>query len=115
MKHTFKTFAVLILWGAGIPALLSLAVLLLWNATLPAICGFATLSFWQALGIFLLGQLLSAGFVAGIFLLGAFVHGARHHSHKDLHNHWHSMSREERHRIMRDFLHRHSTDNQTAE
>lgn len=86
---------------AGIPAAASLAILWLWNNLMPDICGFETISYLQALGLFFLGQLLTAGFIFGCFLIGGLLHtfGSRHHH---LPNHWHEMSAQERH----DFFHR---------
>lgn len=45
----------------GIP-LLSLALMLLWNWLMPAVFGLRAITFWQALGIFVLSQILFGRF-----------------------------------------------------
>lgn len=93
MKKTIKALAILAAWIAIVPAGAGYGIMWLWNNLLPAICGFTAISFLQGVGLFFLGQLLSAGFMVGLFLLGGSLHASFHHSH---HNHWHEMSEEQR-------------------
>ena len=106
MKRIIKTFIMLLIWGAGVPSLAAYAIMTLWNAFVPAISGFASVSFTQSLGIFFLSQLLSGGFIIGLFLLGACLHHLR-----PGHDHWHNLSPDER----REFWeHRRQWHNMTA-
>lgn len=102
MKKIFKAISFLIIWGGAVPSAAAAGIMLLWNAIIPSLCGFASIGFWQAAGLFLLGQLLSAGFVIGVMMLGALLHAAgigHHHGH---HSHWHDMTDEQR----REFIER---------
>ncbi|MBJ2187304.1 MAG: hypothetical protein JFR41_01540 [Muribaculaceae bacterium] len=96
MKRIAKAIILLILWACAIPGAASAIVMLLWNSIVTATCGFAAIGFWQAAGLFVLGQLLSAGFILGFFLLGAGIHAVIHHDAHRLHSHWHRMSDEQR-------------------
>jgi predicted Fe-S protein YdhL (DUF1289 family) len=93
MKRIFRTITGIAAWIA-VPAAAGYAITLLWNWLMPALCGFAAISYPQGVGLFLLGQFLSAGFIIGLFLLGGFCHAAVHRgAHR---NHWHDMTDEER-------------------
>lgn len=65
MKRIAKAIILLILWACAIPGAASAIVMLLWNSIVTATCGFAAIGFSQAAGLFVLGQLLSAGFILG--------------------------------------------------
>lgn len=94
MKKTVKIFVILIILLA-IPALAGLGIMALWNGIVTTICGFAAITFYQAVGLFLLGQLLGSGFIIAMF----FVFGSLHaifHNREHWHDHWHNMSDEER-------------------
>lgn len=93
MKKTIKALAILAAWIAIVPAGAGYGIMWLWNHLLPAICGFSAISFIQGVGLFFLGQLLSSGFIVGIFLAGGLGHATRHYRH---HNRWHEMTAEER-------------------
>ena len=93
-------FAILMVMVA-IAALAGLGIMALWNGIVTIICGFAAITFVQGVGLFLLGQLLSSGFIiALLFGFGGLHTIARHRG--DWHDHWHKMSDEER----RDFINR---------
>ncbi|GAB3569024.1 hypothetical protein GCM10027578_22650 [Spirosoma luteolum] len=62
-RHFGRVFRMLIL-GMLVVGLMGLAVRTLWNALLPDIAGLSTITFWQALGLLLLGRLLT-GFRLG--------------------------------------------------
>ena len=100
MKKTVKTFAILIVLLA-IPAIAGIGIMALWNSIVTAACGFTAITFCQAVGLFLLGQLLGSGFVIPLFLGFGSLHALRHHS-GDWRDHWHKMSEEER----REFIQR---------
>lgn len=102
MKKTVKTIFLILLIAAIIPALASLAITALWNSVLTAACGFAAISFWQGIGLFLLGQILSGGFIIAIFAIGGGLHRIFHDHDHDWHSHWHNMSAQQR----REFIER---------
>ena len=100
MKRTFKIFAMLIVLIA-VPVLAGLGIMALWNGIVTTICGFAAISFLEGVGLFLLGQLLTCGFIIPLFLGFGSIHALRHRG-EDWRNHWHRMSDEER----REFIQR---------
>ena len=100
MKRTFKIFATLLVLIA-IPALAGLGIMALWNGVVTTICGFTYITFFQSVGLFLLGQILSSGFIIPLFLGFGSLHAIRHHR-GDWRDHWHKMSDEER----REFIQR---------
>lgn len=83
----------LLIWAVVLPSLAAGAVMFLWNSLIPGLCGWSAIGFTQAVGLFLLGQILSGGFVIGIMLLGGIIHGG-HHGH--MRNHWHEMTDEQK-------------------
>lgn len=96
MKKAIKSIMLFCLFAVIIPALAGVAIMTLWNALVPAVCGFAAITFWQGVGFFLLGQILTGGFVLGFFLLGMGVHAVAHRHHKEWYSQLHDMSAEER-------------------
>lgn len=101
MKKLIKTIITLVAFFAVIPAIASLAITALWNSTLVAACGFMEIGFWHGVGMFLLGQILSGGFVLALFLVGGSIHKICHHD-ADWHGGWHKMTDEQR----REFIER---------
>ena len=99
---TVKTLLTVIALLTIIPALSSLAITSLWNAILIPACGFAPLGFLQGAGLFILGQILSGGFLILVFLTGGTIHHFVNHANGDWHSHWQSMSDEQR----REFIER---------
>ena len=97
MKKLMKIFAIVTVFLFIIPAIAGIVVTLLWNSVVTVSCGFSMISFWQGIGFFLLGQLMSAGFVLALFFCGCCLHHvmSRHH-HDNWRNHWHNMTDEER-------------------
>lgn len=95
MKKFAKAIAAFTVFIAGIPALAAWGISWLWNAVLTGVCGFAAIGFWQGLGLFLLGQLLTGGFVIAVFLFMGCMHKIFSHD-GDWHSHWHGMSSEEK-------------------
>ena len=114
MKKLFKFVLFLFVWAVVIPSVAGCGIMWLWNLLLPSLCGFATIGFVEAVGLFFLGQLLSAGFVAGVMLLGAVFHACSIHPHHH-HGHWHEMTDEqrreffERRRQWFDMMHQHKS------
>ena len=102
MKKLVSTIIKLLVFLVIIPVIAGFGITALWNCIIPTVCGFAAISFWQGIGLFLLGQLLSGGFVLGIILMGGILHLVSHHSHGELAAHWHNMSDEQR----REFIER---------
>lgn len=97
MKKTFKIIALLILWAAVIPGVAAVAIMFLWNWLMPGIAGVATIDFLQACGLFLLGQMITGGFLIGCAMLGGILHLLHSHPHGlHRHDHWHSMTDEQR-------------------
>ena len=94
MKKVIKLIVTLAAIVA-VPALTGLGIKMLWNNIITSVCGFAAISFWQSVGIFLLGQLLSGGFLIMLFILASGIHSLCHH-HRNFHDHWHKMTDEER-------------------
>lgn len=101
MKKTVKTFFALLVILGVVPAVAGLGITALWNGILPTACGFAAIGFRQGVGLFLLGQLLSGGFLLGLFLLGGSIR-AFGHPRADWRGHWHNMTDEQR----REFIER---------
>ncbi|MDE5788683.1 MAG: hypothetical protein K2H79_09140 [Bacteroidaceae bacterium] len=101
MKKTVKTFFALLVVLGVVPAVAGWGITALWNGILSAACGFAAIGFWQGVGLFLLGQLLSGGFLLGLFLIGGCIR-AIGHPRADWRGHWHNMTDEQR----REFIER---------
>lgn len=103
MKKAVKTLFCILIFGAAIPALAGLAIQVLWNAILIPACGFSAITFLQGAGLFILGQILSTGFVIGLFALGGSIHSLTHHGsrRRAMHDHWHNMSQREREEFIR--------------
>lgn len=99
MKKIITTTATLLLFIAVIPSLAALAITALWNSILVTACGFAAIGFWQGAGLFLLGQILSGGFVLAPFLIGGSLHKIFHHG-ADWHDRWHNMTEEQRRELI---------------
>lgn len=94
MKKFLRIISFLLIWGAAVPALAGYGIMWLWNMIVPGITTFTAITFWQGVGLFFLGQLLSAGFIVGFVLLGGISHhGISHHGH---HSRWHNMTDEQR-------------------
>lgn len=102
MKKIFKISSTLILFLAVIPLLAGWVTTLLWNSILTAACGFAEIGLWQGVGIFILGQILSVGFVIGSFFVFGSLHRITSHHGGEIGRHWHNMTEEER----REFIER---------
>ena len=77
MKRIFKIFAILLVLIA-VPVLAGLGIMALWNGIVTTICGFKAITFLQGVGLFLLGQLLSCGFIIPLFLGFGSLHAIRH-------------------------------------
>lgn len=104
MRKTIKILFLLMIL-AGAPALAGLGIAALWNNIVTSVCGFAAISFWQGVGLFLLGQLLSSGFIIVLFMTFGSLH-AIIHSRAHWHSHWHSMTDEQQ----REFIERRRRD-----
>ena len=100
MKRIFKSFFAFAIWGGAIPAAAGAAIMWLWNVLVVPACGFEPLNWLAAVGFFALGQLLTGGFILGIFLLGAISHGIWHGHHPHHRSHWHNLTPEQK----KDFL-----------
>ncbi|MDE6486652.1 MAG: hypothetical protein K2L76_03990 [Muribaculaceae bacterium] len=94
MKKIAKII-VLLIAVVAMPVIAGLGIEALWNGIVTSICGFAAITFRQSVGLFLLGQLLSGGFLVMLFVLLGCVHSICHHD-GDWHGHWHKMTEEER-------------------
>ena len=97
MKKIFASLFMVI----GIPALAGWLIMLLWNGIVPGLCGAHEVDYIESIGLFFLGQLLSGGFVIGIFMIGGILHHFGHHRHT-IHGHWHTMTPEQQ----REFIER---------
>lgn len=95
MKKALKAIAISILFLIVFPPLAGIAVMALWNSLIPAICGFAAITFWQGVGLFILGQILSGGFLFALFFIGGGIHALGHHR-GEWKSHWHNMTDEQR-------------------
>ena len=94
MKKIIKLLVLLIVLSA-ITAAAALGIMALWNNIATEVCGFAAINFCQAVGLFILGQLLSGGFIIALFVgIGSLHHVF--HSRRSWHDHWHNMTDEER-------------------
>lgn len=102
MKKTIKLALFVLIFLVIIPILAGLVITSLWNGIITSVCGFAAITILQAIGIFVLGMVLSVGgFYLGMFIMGAGMH-AMGHRHEGMHSHWHNMTDEQR----RDFINR---------
>lgn len=101
MKKIIKALASLVLFIAIIPSLAALAITALWNSIIVTSCGVAAIAFREGLGLFLLGQITTGGFIIGLFLIGGSLHKIFHHE-GDWNTHWHKMTQEQR----REFIER---------
>lgn len=101
MKKAIKATVISLLFLVVFPALAGLAVTALWNSIIPAVCGFQAITFWQGTGLFILGQILTGGFLLALFFIGGGIH-ALGHRHGEWKSHWHNMTDEQR----REFINR---------
>lgn len=86
----------MLVFAGVVPALAGWGIMLLWNNILVGACGFAAITLWQGAGLFLLGQLLSSGFMLGLFILGGVMHMKAHHPGHRMRDHWGHMTDEQR-------------------
>lgn len=93
---TLKIILFILTFLLLLPGMGGLAVMLLWNATLVQTCGFTAITFCQGIGIFFLGQILSAGILLAVFMFGGGLHAIIHHHSGHWGHHWHSMTDEQR-------------------
>lgn len=120
MKRILKVLATILMFFVAVPLLAGFATTTLWNNILTSACGFNVINIWQGVGIFILGQILSGGFVLGGFFAVGSLHHAIGHSGGKLKHHWHNMTDEERkafidRRATFGFRHRHQKDGDAAE
>lgn len=101
MKKVIKTIIALLVVIAVIPSLAGLAITPLWNSIIATTCGFPEICFWQGTGLFLLGQIMTGGFIFLFLFVGGIMHKIHHHT-DDWHSHWHNMTREQK----REFIER---------
>lgn len=95
-----KLIAFIIVWAVAIPALAGGAIMLLWNWLMPNVAEAAPIGFLQSAGLFLLGQVLSGGFIFGLLLLAIGGHViCFHHNHRSMER-WRRMSPEQRRAAM---------------
>lgn len=95
MKKIVKILVTLVVFAAVIPSLAGVSIAALWNSVIVPACGFSSIGFLHGVGLFLLGQVMTGGFVFAFFLLGGCMHKIFHHE-GDWHSHWHKMTGEER-------------------
>ena len=100
MRKATRIFIFIILF-VTVPLLAGLGVEAIWNGIITDVCGFAAITYWQSVGLFLLGQLFSCGFVFPVMMLFGGMH-ALMHNRGDWHRHWHGMTDEQR----REFIER---------
>lgn len=96
-----KIVTLIVVWAVALPAAASGAIMVLWNMLMPALFGLPAIGVWQAAGLFLLGQLLTGGFVFGLLLLAAGMHVAGHRHNSAAHERWMRMTDEERREVFR--------------
>ena len=99
MKKIIKSLATLTMFIAVIPSLAGMAITYLWNSIIVTTCGFTAIGFWQGVGLFMLGQIMTGGFVIALFLVGGCMHKIFHHD-EDWHSHWHSMTKDQQRRFI---------------
>ena len=90
MKKAIKTLIVLLI----VPAIAGLGVWALWNSVVTSVFGLGAISYLQGVGLFVLGQLLSCGFIFVMFFCLWSLHIFCHHG--DWADRWHNMSDQER-------------------
>ncbi len=76
----------------------------LWNSVLVPLTGFSTVGFLDAVGLLALGCTLSGAMLLIIFMVLAGLAHAIHPDHRsrrrELHDHWHAMTDEQRREFM---------------
>lgn len=120
MKKIVKFIATILLFFIAVPLLAGFVIMMLWNNILTSACAFSALSIWQGIGIFILGQILSGGFVLGCFLAMGSLHHIVGHRREPMGRHWHNMTDEERcafieRRMKSGFRHHHHDEGDGAE
>lgn len=104
-----------VIWAVAVPAVAGGVIMALWNVLMPGLFGLAVISFWQAVGMFLLSQLLTGGFVLGLILLAMGMHiMGMHHNHA-VHRHWTNMTDAERSEVLRRCMSRFGNRNGSAD
>lgn len=74
------------------------AVMLLWNYLIPAITGWATINYWQALGLMVLGRLVTGN------LWGKTRSKMHQERHDEFHKRFHGMSKDQKREHIRQFM-----------
>ncbi|WP_301754516.1 hypothetical protein [uncultured Muribaculum sp.] len=120
MKKTVKILATILMFLVVIPMIAGYATTALWNNILTFACGFSSIGLWQGIGIFVLGQILSGGFILGCFFTIGSIHHAIGHSRGDLRHNWHNMTVDQRKEFIErrarfGFRHNHRSDEDAAE
>lgn len=95
MNKAIKTAVLLLLFLIVFPALAGVVVTALWNGIVTTTCGFAAITCWQGVGLFILGQILTGGFMLALFFIGGGIHALGHH-HGEWGSHWHNMTDQQR-------------------
>ena len=120
MKKIVKILATILVFFVAIPLLVGFATTALWNNILTSACGFSIINLWQGVGIFILGQMLSGGFIFGCCFAVGSIHHILGHPRGELKHHWHNMTDEERkafieRRASFGFRHNHQKDGNVSE
>ena len=101
MKHAAKISLIIILFLIVIPLIAGFTIMTLWNNIITDVCAFSAIGLPEGIGLFILGQILSGGFILAVFFIGGGIHAAGH-NRGEWHTHWHAMSDDER----REFIER---------
>lgn len=96
MNKTVKILAILILFLIVVPLIAGAIASALWNNILIDACGLSPIGLWEGVGLFILVQFLSGGFILGCFLAADGIHRAVSHPGGELARQWHKMTQEER-------------------
>lgn len=120
MKKIVQILATMLVFFVAIPLLAGCATTTLWNNILTSACGFSIINLWQGVGIFLLGQILSGGFILGCFFAVGCIRHIMGRPRGELKHHWHNMTDEERkafieRRAKFGFRHNHQKDGDATE
>lgn len=103
-KNTTKNRVLRAIVFIAIAAAAVAAVMFLWNYLVPAITGWAAINYWQALGLMVLGRLVTGGFRKPKSNKRSSRNEDGHFHPQHAHHHFEGMSKEEKREHIKRFM-----------